>query len=72
MKLKARLILDKAFITAVKSLEPDNTPNIVGKTDDHEISVTFTFDRIGSAIEAIDDYLSNLKIATEIEEANIS
>ena len=68
MKLKARLILGEEFNKAVRSLEPDNTPNIITGTDDHEISVTFTFDRMGSAIEAIDDYLRNLKIATEIEE----
>jgi len=68
MKLKIKLTLAERFGRAVSSLEPDNTPNIITSSSEGRITVKFTFDRIASAIASLDDYLSNLRIATEIEE----
>jgi len=68
MKIEVRLILPAELLMAVRSLEPDDTPNISLCTDCSGVKVTFRFDRIGSAIETLDDYLRNLKVAREIEE----
>jgi len=68
MKLKVKLRLAEQFGSATSSLEPDNTPNIITTRSGERIAVTFTFEGIASAIATIDDYLSNLRIATEIEE----